>query len=309
MNFRYPHPDNEKSFEKFCLKLLQRHWSNPQLELYGRRGEGQFGVDIIDPTYATPFKAAQCKHHEPLITIPPSEIEEEVAKALTFDPALDHYAILTSGRATTQAQNKIIEINRLHRANELFIVELLWWEKIEDLLDDYPDVADLLTKITNTHLAELKENVAQGFRAVSTQIDAAMTATASVGFDAEIDEADAYLTNDDPQLAHVHFQKIRKRHWDSLSFSQKYRVKVGLANVALLQGKDAEAGRILIEAKSLCPESERAQVNEALGNEFIGATERAHALAAELLNTYPHSAKAVSCWVRTAPKEATFRRA
>lgn len=24
------------------------------------------------------------------------------------------------------------------------------------------------------------------------------------------------------------------------------------------------------------------------------------------MNTYPHSAKAVSCWVRTAPKEATF---
>ena len=304
MNFRYPHPDNEKSFEKFCLKLLQRHWSNPHLELYGRRGEGQLGVDIIDPTYATPFKAAQCKHHEPLITIPPSEIEEEVAKAIKFDPPLDHYAILTSGRATTQAQNKIIEINKGHRAKGLFLVELIWWEKIEDLLDECPDVANLLTKITNTHLTELNENIAQGFRAVSTQLEAAVIATARMGLDAEIDEAETHLNSHDPQMAQVHFEKVRKRHWDELSAPQKYRVKVGVSNVALVQGKDAEAGRLLLEAKSLYPESERAQINEAIGYEFIGDKEQAHALATELLKKYPHSAKALACWLRTAPKDA-----
>ncbi|WP_422929682.1 hypothetical protein [Singulisphaera sp. PoT] len=107
MNFRYPHPDNERSFEKFSVKLLQRHWNNPHLELYGRRGEEQCGVDIIDPMFSAPFRAAQCKHHEPMLTIPPSEIEAEVAKALAFDPPLDRYAIITSGRATTHAQKKM----------------------------------------------------------------------------------------------------------------------------------------------------------------------------------------------------------
>lgn len=109
MSFRYPHPDNEKSFEKFCLKLLKRHWNNPHLELLGLRGEKQFGIDIIDLSASTPFRAAQCKHHEPHMTIPPAEIEEEVAKALTFETSLslEHYAILTSGKATRHAQNKI----------------------------------------------------------------------------------------------------------------------------------------------------------------------------------------------------------
>jgi hypothetical protein len=74
MSYRYPHPSNEKEFEQFCLELLIRHWNNPDLELYGKRGERQLGVDIIDLGCSDPFKAAQCKHHEPDKTIPPAEI-------------------------------------------------------------------------------------------------------------------------------------------------------------------------------------------------------------------------------------------
>ena len=53
----------------------------------------------------------------------------------------------------------------------------------------------------------------------------------------------------------------------------------------------------------LYPESERAQVNEAIGYEFLGDKERAHTLATELLTAYPHSSKALACWIRTAPKD------
>jgi hypothetical protein len=232
MNFRYPHPDNEKSFEKFGVKFLQRHWNNPQLELYGRRGEEQSGVDIIDPSFASPFKGAQCKHHEPLITIPPSEIEEEVAKALTFDPPLEHYAILTSGRATTHAQNKIIEINRRHRPQKLFIVELLWWEKIEDLLDDYPDVAELLIKITNAHLTQLDTKITQGFQAINLRVEAAIGASERTVYDGEIDEAENCLKQFDPQRAQILYERVRQRHWDELTPQQKFRIKVGFSNAA-----------------------------------------------------------------------------
>lgn len=301
MNFRYPHPDNERSFEKFCLKLLQRHWNNPHLELYGRRGEKQSGVDIIDPTFSNPFKAAQCKHHEPNIKIYPCEIENEVAKALTFRPSLNHFAIVTSGRATTHAQNKIIEINRDHRIKGLFIVELLWWEKIEDLIDDYPDVAELLTKIKNSHIAILGEQVTQGIIKIQSRVDEAFAISGQNASDSEIDEAENCLKHSDPQRARMLLERLRQRHWEELKPQQKYRIKVAFSNASLVQGNDQEAGRLLLEAKDLCSDSERAQINEALGLELVGSKEKAHALAIHLRGKYPYSGKVLSILIRTAP--------
>src|SRR5690349_13220711 len=159
MSFRYPHPSNEKDFEQLCLKLLIRHWNNPDLVLYGKRGERQFGVDIIDLGYSDPFKGAQCKHHEPDKTLPPSEIREEVEKAKGFDPPLDRFAILTTGRVTTQAHNEVIRINKAHSSSGLFKVELFSWEKIEGLLDQYPEIRDGLLTVTNSQLITIDEKL------------------------------------------------------------------------------------------------------------------------------------------------------
>lgn len=306
MSFRYPHPDNEQGFEKFCLKLLQRYWDNPRLRLYGHRGDTQLGIDIIDPSFSSPFRAAQCKHHEPDKTIPPAEIQEEVDKALTFSPPLEFYAILTTAKATVHAHNKVLEINRKHREQELFIVELFDWGDIEDLLDDYPDIAVLLTPVTNAHVVELTEVVTEGIGRLETQIESATTSLLRTAVDAEIDEAESYLKFHDSQRAHIFFEKIKQRHWEELSPQQKYRVKVGVSNVLLVQGKDAEAGKLLIEAKDLWPESERAQINEALGLELTGDKAGARALAAERIKAYPSSSKLLAILIRTAPSECSL---
>ena len=306
MSFRYPHPDNEQGFEKFCLRLLRRHWDNPQLRLYGHRGDTQLGIDIIDPGFSLPFRAAQCKHHEPDKTIPPAEIQEEVDKALTFSPPLESYAILTTAKATVHAHNKVLEINRKHREQKLFIVELFDWGDIENLLNAYPDIAALLTPVTNAHVLELTEVVTEGIGRLGTQIESATTSLQRSAFDAGIDEAESYLKNHDPQRAHIFFEKIRQRHWEELSPQQKYRVKVGFSNVALVQGKDAEAGKLLLEAKDLWPESERAQINEALGLELTGDKAGAQALAAERIKTYPSASKLLAILIRTAPSESSL---
>lgn len=302
MSFRYPHPGTEQDFERFCLKLLQRHWDNKQLRLYGHRGDSQLGVDIIDQSYSAPFRAAQCKHHEPHKTIPPAEIQEEVNKALAFDPPLQHYTILTSAKSTVQAHNKVLEINRIHREQKLFSVELFDWADIENLLDDYPDVANLLTPVTNAHIVEL----AGGINRIQTLIESTTISIQRTAFDAELDEAEGYLKNHDSQRSQIFLERIRQRHWEELSSQQKYRVKVGFSNVALVQGKNAEAGKLLLEAKDLWPDSERAQINEVLGLELVGDNAKAHALAAERLKLYPSSSKLVACLIRTAPDECSF---
>jgi hypothetical protein len=67
------------------------------LQLYGKRGEEQTGVDIIDVGGEEKLFGAQCKLKEEYKTLPPAEIEAEVNKAKTFPliqkgdpPALPH---------------------------------------------------------------------------------------------------------------------------------------------------------------------------------------------------------------------------
>lgn len=86
-------PANADDFERLCLRLLKAHWSCPKLELYGRRGERQHGIDIIDMSGEEPLRAAQCKLYAERKTLPPAEIEAEVKAARDFDFQLGKFLI------------------------------------------------------------------------------------------------------------------------------------------------------------------------------------------------------------------------
>ena len=135
---------------------------------------------------------SQCKHHDREKTIPPKEIQDEVDKALTFDPPLERYAILTTAKATVHDHNMALAINNAHRKKGLFIVELFAWSDIEELLDEYPDIAKMLTPVTNAHVVELNQTVTQGLSQLATQIESSTSTMQRMTFDAEIDEAEAY---------------------------------------------------------------------------------------------------------------------
>jgi tetratricopeptide (TPR) repeat protein len=141
---------------------------------------------------------------------------------------------------------------------------------------------------------------------VDTQIEYTKSASEDFRFDLEIDEAELCVKNKDADRAKALLERVMRQHWDELSQQQKYRVKAGLANVAHSQGRDFEAGKFLLEAKDYFPESERAQINEALAFEFMRDECQAHSLATELLKTYPSSSKLVGIYIRTAPPEASL---
>jgi hypothetical protein len=43
-----PVPANDDVFEELCLALLKEHWARPRLERFGKKGERQYGIDILD---------------------------------------------------------------------------------------------------------------------------------------------------------------------------------------------------------------------------------------------------------------------
>jgi hypothetical protein len=63
---RYLPPANEQDFERLCLLLLREHWKCPDVELFGRKGQSQQGIDILDLAGRERPIAAQCKNYDPL---------------------------------------------------------------------------------------------------------------------------------------------------------------------------------------------------------------------------------------------------
>jgi hypothetical protein len=165
MAFRHPQPSNEDDFELFGLRLLRAVWGRPNLQLHGKRGERQDGIDLIDLSGSTPFRAAQCKHHEAGKTIPPKEIEGEVAKALKHDPPLDEYYILTTAKKARQAQKAVLKINQQHETEGKFLVVLWHWEEIEQCLDGLDEVTadEVLRGDTGRSLVNLQNVFARVF--------------------------------------------------------------------------------------------------------------------------------------------------
>ena len=133
-------PTSEEVFEELGLALLKRHWSRAGLERFGKRGERQYGVDILDTLGESPLYAAQCKLKEQWKTLEPAEILNEVNKAKNFPSKLDHYAILTSAKVSTAAQLEVQAINQQHRAAGLFTVEVFHWNRLTDLIRQYPEI-------------------------------------------------------------------------------------------------------------------------------------------------------------------------
>jgi hypothetical protein len=127
---RFPIPANDDEFERLCLELLRRHWSRPGLEIFGKRGERQYGIDILDVSGETPVYAAQCKLKEEHKSLQAAEIQAEVDEVKKFATPLGKYAILTTGKVSTQSQMAVRDINQAHRAQGLFEVELLTWDQI-----------------------------------------------------------------------------------------------------------------------------------------------------------------------------------
>ncbi len=139
---RYPAPKNDDHFEEMCVDLLRLHLGLNGLQRYGRRGQRQYGIDILDLISPPPRFAAQCKAEEPNLVFPEERLRKLVADALKAPHKLKHYLILSTCKTSTQLQDAIAEINAEHVLSDQFVIEFYGWDFIERLLDDYPSIVE-----------------------------------------------------------------------------------------------------------------------------------------------------------------------
>jgi tetratricopeptide (TPR) repeat protein len=299
MEFRFPQPSNEDDFELFCLRFLRELWKCPTLQQYGKRGERQHGIDLIDEAGIPPLRGVQSKHHEPDKTIPPSEIEGEVNKALGSSLPLDEYYILTTARKTTQGQNAIIRINRDHANAGRFRVFVWTWADIEARLSEMDDMAQ--ERVLRGDTGRSGPAIGRMMNAVMTEhFDRPLYASASA-LDTELECIQHIIERHEFEVAETKLRELETRAADKLQPHHHYQLKALRSHIFASRWQWEQAGRELLDAKRFMPETERARVNEALGYELVGDREKAHALATELRCEFPHNVRLLTIWVRTAP--------
>ena len=303
MSFRFSPPANEIDFELFCLRLLRRLWSCPNLERYGTRGGAQDGIDLIDTSGGSPFRAVQCKHHEGHKTIPPAEILAEVEKAIGSEFLLDEYYVLTTARKSAQTQKALLALNRDAPPGR-FKVYLWAWEDIEARLSEIDDLGrDFVICGDSGRSASALTSVFTGV--LTTHFDRTLYSSEDAN-DASLKSAEEAIGRYELEVASAKLTDIELHAADKLQPRQWYQLKALRCRLHCARWEWREAGRLLLDAKRHLPETERARINEALGRELVGDREAAHALATALRAEFPHSVRLATIWVRTAPVEVPF---
>lgn len=293
-------PTNDDDFETLCRDLLRVHWSAPHMEIFGKRGERQFGIDILDLGGQDPLYAAQAKLKEPHKSLPPQDIQDEVDLAKQFDPPLGKYGILTSGKVSTQSQRKVREINVLHRAQDLFEVELFTWEKISELVHKYPEVYE-------DHYGEIA--VGRGIRietaviGVQRSLDSLEAKVEGDHIDTLINEVRDAVDEHNYQVATLLLNRIEKQNGHKLTSFQRFRVLSNHGFAALGQGKTPQAAKYFLEALSVEPTNEKARANEVLALYVTGDLKTAFEKSESLRKVYPASTQLATHWILSSPPE------
>src|SRR6266853_569981 len=273
---RFPIPTNDDDFEKLCLHLLRHHWSRPGLEIFGKRGERQFGIDILDVGGQTPIYAAQCKLREEHKSLAPSEIQAEVDEAKKFAPPLGKYAVLTTAKISALSQRRVREINQSHKQQGLFEVELLTWGRLSSLLQHYSDVQEAFYgHIPVERAIRMEANllaIQGGVQSLTSRAD-------GDSVDRQINEARDCITKRDFQLATFLLNRIERNQGDRLDGRQRFRVISNQGAAALGLGKAEVAAKLFLEAAPLQPNDEHAKINEVFAYLLVGDLSTCHAKA------------------------------
>jgi tetratricopeptide (TPR) repeat protein len=304
ISVKYPPPEDWPKFQRLCQRVLQRLWHSGNVEIYGRVGQKQHGVDLLDVSGTRPLRAGQCKLYDASKSLSDREIRAEVQKAETFPVELDFYLIMTTAQMSTESQLAVLAINREHKEKGLFEVGLMGWGAINDFLNENSDIAEEFYGGLSPHSAELIDSKLEEVRTIARSTLERVSVSASLGgIDGEIDLAKTHIEKYDYQVARVLLERLRERHWSDLTDRQKFRVVTNLATARLMQGDIAKAAALYLEAKLYQLDDQKAWENEVLAHQLLDEPEKAFDLADRVRERWPQSGRATAIWVANSPRD------
>jgi hypothetical protein len=139
-----PVPKSWEEFEDICADLFSRIWNDRNVVRYALLGERQNGVDIRGRLADGAAIGAQCKRKRqwPVSRLTTGDIDDEIAEALKFKPALTEFTIATTAPNSAALQAHVDSITERHREQGLFSVHLLGWSELSRRITDHPQLIE-----------------------------------------------------------------------------------------------------------------------------------------------------------------------
>ncbi len=279
MRHDYPISGNEDEFEDFCVRFYRHLLKRAGLVRYGKRGQKQYGIDVVDQYSQEPIHAIQSKCHERTKDIKPEDIVKEVEKAEKYPNKLDHYIIATTAKKSMHAQNAVVKLNQ--RPTKKFVTEIHFLEDI------------------NTRLCEFRRAVAEfivyGEQTTELALEPAKVcadyySSSSLPEDSSKSE-ELYpsiielLKNRKIEAAEHEISKLPDPEKDkTLASGNRYAIFRLIAKLAFEQCEYDKASRYFLLAYEVSPHLSQAKQNRALALDLSSKHEEALAESRKLLS-------------------------
>jgi len=262
MRYSFPQPGNEDEFEEFCVRFYRLWLKRDGLIRYGKRGEKQDGIDIIDQANQKPLVAIQCKQHEQGKRISKKDIQDEVALAEASLHPIERYIIATTARKSRTAQDTVVELNGREDASRRFEVLIHFWEDICAWLGEFERAVLDYVLYGERHDQQSLASITWGPGTRS-----AATADSETGDEGTelYPEIDVLFKNRKLEAAEHEINKLPDPEQDStLSKQRRYAILRLRAKLALERLHYDEAARLFMLAYHTSPELQQARQNRVL---------------------------------------------
>lgn len=123
-----PLPKQWQEFEKIVRDAQALRWNSAGLQMNGRPGQKQAGVDIFGPDEIGRLVGVQCKRFSKALTM--KEATDEISKAEKFKGRLSALYLAITGDHDSKFQGEIRELSDKRVASGQFAVATLYWDEI-----------------------------------------------------------------------------------------------------------------------------------------------------------------------------------
>ena len=238
-------PVDENIFEKkLCFDLYKSEFGD-KTQLYGSKGQKQYGVDIFVPDKGI---GIQCKKRDYNNKIDKKILNEEVEEAKKFKPKLKRFILATTCKRDAEIQKEAWIISERHRNENWFSVEIHSWEEIKELIDKNPKVCD---KYYGSLIKKPQFSITPDI----------ISSIQKESHHQELNRIRDLMNKNKPEIAFGLLESFRKEKWENLEGKEKYRVLTSMGHTKIEMRDEKEGFNLLIEAYSYNKKDVNAHIN------------------------------------------------